>query len=310
MASLLRGFFLVGNDMQNRKDVFLNRLKEKIIIYDGAMGTNLETLGLDPEHYGSPKLLGCNDHLNISSPQSVKKVHQSFIEIGVDVIETNTFRSNRYTLKEFGIDQKTEDINIAGARIAREAIDKFPSHNRKIFVAGSMGPTGNLLTIQDGHALKQSVNFDHIRDAYQQQAAALIQGGVDILLIETAQDILEVKAAILGIHDAFQTTGITLPIQAQVTLDPNGKMLAGTDINAVIAILSAMPIDILGLNCSTGPALMNRRSRFLVKFLLSQFHACQTRACPKTSMEKQNIPYPLRIFPRPWLHLSSRKKSQ
>ncbi|HUV16749.1 MAG TPA: homocysteine S-methyltransferase family protein, partial [Pelolinea sp.] len=218
------------------------------------MGTNLEAQRLTAGHFGGDEYLGCNDHLNLTHPKAVQKVHQAFLEAGVDVIETNTFRSNRFTLGEFGLSSKVAEINFAGAHIARQCVDAFSPGSKKRFVAGSMGPTGKLLSIDSSD--QEKIHFDDISSAFNEQALGLIDGGVDLLLLETQQDILEVKAAIFGIHQAFKSKGIRLPIQAQVTLDAKGRMLLGTDISAAIAILAGMEIDLLGFNCSTGPEPM------------------------------------------------------
>jgi len=233
---------------------YLKAIEERTIIFDGAMGTNLEEQNLTAGLFGGEEYFGCNDHLNLSFPEAVKTVHRAFLSAGVDVIETNTFRSNRFTLGEFGLSDKAHEINYAGARIARECADEFSSDMRKKFVAGSMGPTGRLASITEEGV--QPVSFDLLSECFTEQARALISGGVDLLLLETQQDILEVKAAIHGIRQAFSETGITLPIQVQVTLDASSRMLLGTHVSAVIAILSGMKIDVLGINCSTGPEVM------------------------------------------------------
>ena len=233
---------------------YLEALNQRVLIYDGAMGTNLESQNLTADHFGNERYFGCNDYLNISFAEAVRKVHNAFLNAGADVIETNTFRSNRFTLAEFGLAEKVLEINRAGALIARQCADAFATQDRPIFVAGAMGPSGKLLSTPDSSS--QSVSFDELREAFAEQARALIEGRVDLLLLETQQDILEVKAAILGIQQAFDEVGVTLPIQAQVTLDANGRMLLGTHISAVITILAGMGIDVLGINCSTGPKEM------------------------------------------------------
>ena len=167
------------------------------------------------------------------------------------MIETNTFRANRFTLKEFGLEDKVHAINLAGAELARRLADQFSSAQHPRFVAGSIGPSGILLSLD-----QSATSFDDLKEAFREQAAALIAGGADLLLLETQQDILEVKAAIHGIHLAFGDCGRRLPIQAQVTLDANGRMLLGTDISAVLAILEGIGINIIGINCSTGPEAM------------------------------------------------------
>ena len=251
------------SDLITEKQPYLEALKKRVLIFDGAMGTNLEYQGLSDMHFGGAALSGCNDNLNLTFPSAVETVHRSFLEAGVDVIETNTFRSNRFTLNEFGLGEKTRRINYVGAKLARCLADTFSSIEKPRYVAGSIGPSGILLSLGQKET---ATGFDSLRTAFREQAAALIEGGVDLLLLETQQDILEVKAAIIGIQDAFNLTGKALPIQVQVTLDANGRMLLGTDIRAVITILEEMGIDILGINCSTGPDLMRGALGVLKQF--------------------------------------------
>ena len=249
--------------MQNRYQNYISHLKKQIIFFDGPMGTSLQKMGLTAQQYGGEKYVGCDDILNLTHPEAITSVHHSFLDAGADVIETNTFRSNRLTLAEFGLSDKTHEINFSGAQIARKAADAYTTKDHMRFVAGSIGPTGKLLSLPTEVDNSQLVSFDEIRDVYCQQAESLIAGGVDLLLIETAQDILEVKAAILGIQDAFEKNKVTLPIQAQVTLDINGHMLLGTDIDAVLTILEGMSIDVIGMNCSTGPTHMEPALKYL-----------------------------------------------
>lgn len=235
-------------------DPYLTALQERTVIFDGAMGTNLDAQRLTAEDYGGEPLAGCNDHLNLSCPSAVMNVHKAFLEVGVDVIETNTFRSNRFTLAEFGLAERVAEINTRAAQIARQCADDFSTPGHPRFVAGAMGPSGQLISMA---AVEQKeLSFESLQNAFSEQARALMLGGADIMLLETQQDILEVKAAILGIQQAFKETGKRLPIQVQVTLDANGRMLLGTDMLAVIAILSGLGIDALGINCSTGPEHM------------------------------------------------------
>ncbi|MEN6409519.1 MAG: homocysteine S-methyltransferase family protein, partial [Anaerolineaceae bacterium] len=240
---------------------YLDALKERVLIFDGAMGTSLQKQKLTAEHFGGEKQMGCNDYLVISYPQAVEKVHRSFLEVGVDVIETCTFRSNRLTLSEYGLGDRTHEINLAAARLARRAADAYSTPEQPRFVAGSMGPSGKLPSMDDPEL--SNISFEELETLFAEQATGLIEGGVDLLLVETSQDILEVKAVILGIQKAFAQTGQWLPIQAQVTLDTNGRMLLGTDISAVSAILDGMAIDVIGLNCSTGPDYMREPISYL-----------------------------------------------
>jgi 5-methyltetrahydrofolate--homocysteine methyltransferase len=251
--------------MTNQKHTnrrYLDALEKKVLVFDGAMGTSLQLQNLTAEHFGGEQYNGCNDYLVISYPEAVEKVHRSFLEVGVDVLETDTFRSNRLTMQEYKLQDRIAEINIAAASLARKLADEYGEKTgQPRFVAGSMGPTGKLPSTNDPEL--SNIAYDELIDIFREQAVALIQGGVDVLLIETSQDILEVKAAITGIHNAFSETNIYLPIQAQVTLDTTGRMLLGTDINASLAILEGMGIDVIGLNCSTGPEHMREPIRFL-----------------------------------------------
>jgi len=241
---------------------YLDALEEKVLIFDGAMGTNLQKQNLTAEHFGGEQYNGCNDYLVISYPEAVEKIHRSFMEVGVDVLETNSFRANRLTLSEYGLSERTHEINVAAASLARRVADEFAAKTgQPRFVAGSIGPSGKLPSADDPEL--SNIQFDELADIFREQAVGLIQGGVDVILIETSQDILEVKAAINGVTQAFAETGIWLPIQAQITLDTSGRMLLGTDTEAAIAILEDLPIDVIGLNCSTGPEHMREPIRIL-----------------------------------------------
>ncbi len=241
---------------------YLDALETKVLVFDGAMGTSLQNQHLTAEHFGGEQYNGCNDYLVISYPEAVEKVHRSFLEVGVDVLETDTFRSNRITMKEYGLQDRVIEINETAASLARRLADEYAEKTgQPRFVAGSIGPSGKLPSTNDPEL--SNISFDELVDTFREQAVGLIKGGVDVLLIETSQDILEVKAAIVGIHKAFDETQVYLPIQAQVTLDTTGRMLLGTDINAALAILEGMGIDVIGLNCSTGPEHMREPIRIL-----------------------------------------------
>lgn len=242
---------------------YLDALQQRVLVYDGAMGTSLQKLHLAAEHFGGEQYNGCNDYVVISYPEAVEEIHRSFLEVGVDVLETNTFRANRLTLGEYGLGDQVTEINRTAASLARRLADEYTrkTPGRPRFVAGSIGPSGMLPSADDPDLSR--VSFDDLVDIFNEQALALIQGGVDVVLLETSQDILEVKAAILGIQKAFEDSQIYLPIQAQVTLDTTGRMLLGTDIGAALTILEGLPIDVIGLNCSTGPEHMREPIQFL-----------------------------------------------
>ena len=244
-----------------KKYDYREALQETVLIFDGAMGTNLQKLDLTVEDYGGEPFAGCNDILTLTKPEAVENIHQSFLEVGVDVIETNTFRSNRLTLSEYGLQHKTHEINFKAAQLAKRIAASFSTRGQRRFVAGSMGPTGKILCVDGTEPL--NISFDGMIDIFKEQAIALLEGGVDVILLETQQDLLEVKAAILGVQQAYQECDIHVPLQVQTTMDIHSRMLFGSDIEAVAAILEPMSIDVLGLNCSTGPDEMEQPIRFL-----------------------------------------------
>jgi methylmalonyl-CoA mutase cobalamin-binding domain/chain len=241
---------------------FLDALNERVLIFDGAMGTSLQKQNLTAAHFGGEQYNGCNDYLVISYPAAVEKVHRSFLEVGVDVLETNSFRSNRITLGEYGLADRVLEINAAAARLARRLADEYAAQTgQPRFVAGSIGPSGKLPSADDPEL--SNITYDELADVFREQAAGLLQGQIDLIVIETSQDILELRAALAGVQQAFTEAGISLPVQAQVTLDTTGRMLLGTDISAALAILEGLPIDVIGLNCSTGPEHMREPIRYL-----------------------------------------------
>src|ERR1700684_370924 len=234
---------------------YLQAIQSRVVIYDGGMGATLEQFELTAEDYGG--LQGkCHEALVLNRPDVIEGVHASMIEAGAEVLETDTFQGSRIKLGEWGLADYTVEINTKAAEIARKAAGEHR------FVAGSIGPTGYLPASEDP-SLGQ-IRFGELVEVFTEQAAGLIDGGADLLIIETAQDILEVKAAIFGAREAFKSTGRTLPSHASLSLLPNGgKMLLGTDISSVLATLEALHVDVLGLNCSTGPEDMRDAIRFL-----------------------------------------------
>ena len=243
------------------RSAYLDALAQGVLVYDGAMGTSIQLYHLTAADFGGASLEGCNDHLVLTRPDVIQAIHESFLAVGCDVVETCTFQSTPRRLEEWGIGEKVEAVNGSAARLARAACDKFATQERPRFVAGSIGPTGMLPSSSD--PVLSNVTFEELAWNYHQQAKALIAGGVDVLLIETAQDILEVKAAIAGMRRLFFELGFRIPIQAQVTLDTSGRMLLGTDVASAMTTLEALPVDVIGLNCSTGPEHMREPIRFL-----------------------------------------------
>ena len=240
------------------KEPFLEALEKKILLFDGAMGTEIQKFNPKPEDFPDGKD-GFNDGLVLTRPEWIKKIHTSYLEAGADCIETNSFGSNKLKLDEYGFGNQTVEFNKKIAEIAVEVASKFTDKPR--YVIGSMGPTGFLPSSNDPDL--GQIQLDKIRQAFELQAEGLILGGVDALLIETSQDILEVKLAIEGCHDAIQKTEKKIPIIANTTLDQYGKMLLGTTIQAAYTTVSDMGIDVFGLNCSTGPIEMTPSIRWL-----------------------------------------------
>ncbi len=243
------------------ESAYLAALAQRVLVYDGAMGTNIQLHHPTPEDFGGKSLEGCNDHLVLTRPDIIQSIHESFLAVGCDVVETCTFQSTPHRLREWGIEEKTRELNVAAGRLARAACDKFSTPDKPRFVAGSIGPTGLLLSSSD--PVLSNTTFAELEENYYTQAKYLVEGGVDVLLIETSQDILEVKAAVAGFERLFKELGRRVAIQAQVTLDTSGRMLLGTDIASAMTTLEALPIDVIGLNCSTGPEHMREPIRFL-----------------------------------------------
>ncbi|HKO15619.1 MAG TPA: methionine synthase [Gemmatimonadaceae bacterium] len=242
---------------------YLRALASRVLVFDGAMGTNIQLHHPTAEDFGGKSLEGCNDHLVLTRPDIIRSIHESFLAVGCDVVETCTFQSTPHRLREWGIEEKTRELNVAAARLARAACDRFATPDRPRFVAGSIGPTGMLPSSSD--PVLSNITFAQLAENFYTQAKYLVEGGVDVLLVETAQDILEVKAAIAGFERLFQELGRRVPVQAQVTLDTSGRMLLGTDIASAMTTLEALPIDIIGLNCSTGPEHMREPIRYLTE---------------------------------------------
>jgi len=242
---------------------YLAALRDRVLVFDGAIGTELMARELTDADFGGARYAGCNEALVLTRPDIIREVHDAYLAAGADVVETDSFMASRLKLEEYGLGEKTEAINLAAARIARDACDAYSTPERPRFVAGALGPTGMLISSSDPTLSK--ITFDELAGLYGEQARLLVEGGVDLLLLETSQDLLEVKAAIAGITRAFAAGVPRVPIQAQVTLDVSGRMLLGTDIRAVTATLDALAIDVIGLNCSTGPTHMRDAIRFLVE---------------------------------------------
>ncbi len=235
---------------------YLNRDEKPLIIFDGGTGTSFQNLNLTADDFGGKELEGCNENLVLSSPEVVEKVHNSFLEAGCHVIETNTFGASSIVLDEYDIADKAYEINKNAAFIAKKAAAKYSSVDKPRFVAGSIGPTTKLPTL--GH-----IDFDELKQSYKEQIYGLIDGGVDLLLIETCQDVLQIKSALLASKEILESKNLDIPLMVSITMETTGTMLVGSDIASALTILEPFNIDILGLNCATGPEQMKDHIKYL-----------------------------------------------
>ena len=260
---------------------YLAAVRERVVVFDGGMGATLEQFDLTSEDYGG--LEGkCHEALVLNRPDVIEGVHTSMVEAGAEVVETDTFQGSRLKLDEWGLGEDTLEINRTAAEIARKAVGS------ELFVAGSIGPTG-FLPASDDPTLG-NISFRELVGVFSEQARGLVEGGADLIIIETAQDILEVKAAIFGTREAFEEVGRALPIQASVSLLPQGgKMLLGTDIPAVLTTLAALDVDVIGLNCSTGPEDMRDAIRFLGEHSPLPVHCIPNAGLPLQGPDGETI---------------------
>ncbi len=266
----------------------LTALRERVVVADGAMGTMLQAaehvgggLDLERDFQGHE---GCNEILNVTRPDIVRSVHDAYFAVGCDAVETNTFGSNWAGLNEYGIADRIRETALAGARIAREAADHWSTPDRPRYVIGSVGPGTKLPTL--GHA-----PYALLRDAYQEQCTAMIDGGVDAILVETAQDLLQVKAAVVGAQRAMAASGRRVVLIAQVTVELTGTMLLGSEIGAAVAAIEPLGVDVLGMNCATGPAEMSEHLRFLSQHATVPLSVMPNAGLPQ--LGKHGAVYPL-----------------
>ncbi|NET71517.1 MAG: methionine synthase [Sphaerospermopsis sp. SIO1G2] len=241
------------------KTSFLERLQNPdrpVVIFDGAMGTNIQSQNLTAEDFGGPEYEGCNEYLVITKPEAVAKVHRDFLAAGADVIESDSFGSSPLVLAEYDLGDRAYEISKKAAELARRCADEFSTPEKPRFVAGSIGPGTKLPTL--GH-----ITYDELRSSFMVQAEGLYDGGADLFIVETCQDVLQIKAALSAFEAVFEKKGARIPLMVSVTMEIQGTMLVGTDISGVLAILEPFPIDILGLNCATGPDLMTSHIQYL-----------------------------------------------
>jgi len=241
------------------KTSFLERLQSRerpVVIFDGAMGTNIQSQNLTAEDFGGAKYEGCNEYLVITKPEAVAKVHRNFLKAGADVVETDSFGSSPLVLAEYDLADRAYELSRKAAELARSCADEFTTPEKPRFVAGSIGPGTKLPTL--GH-----ITYDELRASFMVQAEGLYDGGSDLFIVETCQDVLQIKAALSAFEAVFAKKGSRIPLMVSVTMEIQGTMLVGTDISGVLAILEPFPIDILGLNCATGPNLMTSHIKYL-----------------------------------------------
>ncbi|RKJ29995.1 methionine synthase, partial [Butyricicoccus sp. 1XD8-22] len=247
------------------------QLKKRILIIDGAMGTMLQRENLTAEDFGGEALEGCNENLVLTRPDVLTNIHRAYLESGADIICTNTFGGTPLVLNEYGLGYKAEEINKRAVQLAKQAVLEFSTDEWPRFVAGAIGPTTKTLSVTGG------ISFDELLDNFYVQAKALVEAGADLLLLETSQDMLNVKAATLGVKRAFEETGKTLPIMVSATIEPMGTTLAGQTIEAFyISIEHIKPLSI-GLNCATGPEFMTDHIRSLSE-LATSYVSCYPNA--------------------------------
>jgi 5-methyltetrahydrofolate--homocysteine methyltransferase len=238
------------------KSSFLDLVAQRVVVYDGATGTWLQSQNLTVDDYGGEALEGCTDYLGITRPDVIAALHTAYFEVGADVVETNTFGAFGVPLGEYDLADRSHEIALANARIAREVADGFSTPDRRRYVAGSLGPGTKSPSLGQ-------IRFAELRDHYQVAAEGLLEGGVDLFILETHFDLLAVKAAVIGVRRAMAKVGREVPIQAQVTMELTGRMLVGTEIGAALASIDPLGIDIVGLNCATGPSEMSEHIRHL-----------------------------------------------
>src|SRR5215211_4913454 len=235
---------------------FLDALRDRVLIFDGAFGTWVQDQDLGPDDFGGVALEGCNEHVVLSRPDVIAEMHRSFFDVGVDAVETATFGAFPVVLAEYGIPEKTYELNEAAARIARDVASGYATPDRPRWVVGSIGPGTKLPSLG-------AIGFAELRDGYETQIDGLLAGGTDVLLVETVYDLLQAKAAIVAARQAMAAAGREVPLMVQVTMELTGRMLVGSEIGAALTALEALKPDVIGLNCATGPGEMTEHLRHL-----------------------------------------------
>src|ERR1041385_1251309 len=259
---------------------FLDTVRERVVIYDGAMGTQIQERHPSLDDFWGKE--NCSEVLVLSRPDIIKDIHAAYFKAGADVVETNTFGGSRIVLGEFDLSDKVHEINKRAAELAREVARDFSSNGKERFVSGSIGPGTKLPSLGQ-------ISYDDMFQAYVEQSLGLIAGGVDILLIETCQDILQTKIAVAAAFEAMKQAGKRVPVQAQVTLQESGTMLLGTEIGAAETALEPFDCEIVGLNCATGPKEMNDAVRYLAHNAPKQVSVLPNAGLPFSSGETYRL---------------------
>jgi len=265
------------------------QLKKRILVLDGAMGTMIQNANLTAEDFGGEEYEGCNEYLNVTAPHIISKIHREYLEASADLIETNTFGATKLVLDEYGLGHLAYELNVRAAQLAKAEADRFSTPEKPRFVVGAMGPTTKTLSVTGG------TTFSELVRNYEEQTRALIDGKCDALLLETSQDMLNVKAGFKGIQEAFQQTGVQLPLMVSGTIEPMGTTLAGQDIEAFYISLEHMKPISVGLNCATGPEFMTDHIRTLSSIAKSAV-SCYPKLV--SQMKKANIMNPLPLLLR------------
>jgi 5-methyltetrahydrofolate--homocysteine methyltransferase len=255
-------------------------LSERILVIDGAMGTQIQNRNLTAKDFGGPEYEGCNEYLNITRPDVIQAIHEAYLAAGADIVETNTFGGTSIVLAEYALQDKVLEINRAGARLARAAADRLSTPDRPRLVAGAMGPTTKTLLVTGG------VTFDQLSESFYLQTKGLIEGGADLLLLETAQDTLNLKAAAIGILKALNESGRDLPLMISATIERTGTMLAGQAVEALYTSLEHLPLFSIGLNCATGPEFMTDHIR-----TLAELATCYVSVYPNAGLPDEEGKY-------------------
>mgnify|MGYP001813603813 FL=1 len=237
---------------------FLDALSQRVIVYDGATGTALQRANLTEDDFGGTEFAGCNELLNVTRPDVVAQIHAGYFEVGADVAETNTFGAFAVPLAEYGIADRAYELAHAAGSIAAGVAADYSTTDRRRYVAGSIGPGTKLASLGQ-------IRYAELRDAYEPLARGLLDGGVDLFIIETMYDLLTLKGAVAACRRAMEAAGRRVPLQVQVTIETTGRMLPGTEIGAALAAIEPLGPDVIGLNCATGPQAMDERRRSLAR---------------------------------------------